>query len=295
MKLTRLNSTALSVAVCLTAMPALAGSELEMEVTDHRRDDRVHLTKIQAEGLDLRIEVAPRGRKSPGGTLLFQGDRREGKEPRVVFLDAEGGHTIINQEKIDGLVEAIPEKAEPFMNEEMIERARAQLEQIADPEARARAREQFEARFGPAGGAESAGTSGVEFVERGVRDKLGYPCVRYDALRDGERVAEIWATDWANLEGGRETGKAFAAFESFYSGLMERLAEVSGFGGVIPGVEDSPFFNVFELERVPVATYEYEDGELVRSTVLKRAGKVDLDPAVFKIPPSSVERQFGTP
>lgn len=271
------------------AVPAVfAGTEYEIEVTDHKRD-KVETTLLQVEGLNLKMGMAAQGRKNPGGSLLFQGDRREGKDPRVIMADGKGGHMVLNQEKIDKIAAAIPPGAAPTMSKDMVEMMRAQAERIADPQARARALEQIDRQYGSMGGEEKPG---LEYVERGVRDKFGYPSVRYDAMRGDVKVAEIWATDWANLEGGRQTSKVFTEFEKFYRGLMESLSEATGMGNMLGG-DDNPFQKIFELQRFPVATYQYEAGEVVRSSVLKSARKVEHEPAVFKIDPNSVEREFG--
>lgn len=282
--------TAFTIAAALAVSPLVAGTDYEIEVTDHKRD-RVEVTNLQVEGSNLRMGRAAQGRRDAGGSLLFQGDRREGKEPRVIIEDGQGGHMVLNQEKMDQLAKAIPPGAAAAMNPEMVETARAQAERIADPQARARALEQLDQRFGSTGNDQKPS---LEYVERGVRDKHGYPCVRYDVMRDGQKIAEVWATDWANLEGGRGASKAFAEFEQFYTGLMDRFAEASGMSAEIFRGHESSFHRIFELNRFPVAVYEYEGSEVVRSSVLKSAQKVEHEPSVFKIDPGSVEREFGS-
>jgi hypothetical protein len=280
---------ALLTVTALAVAPVFAGAEYEIEVTDHKRE-KVEMTKLQVEGSNFRMGIAADGRKRPGGSFLFQGDRREGKEPRVVIDDGKGGHIILNQAKMEEIAKAIPPGATPVANPAMIETMRMQAERIADPEARARALEELDKRFGPAGGEDKPQ---LEYIERGVRDKFGYPSVRYDVMRGEEKIAEVWATDWANLEGGRQTSKAFAEFESFYRSMMETLADAAPMATSMFGGDESPFQKIFELNRFPVATYQYEGGELVRSSVLKSASKVEHEPAVFKVDPNSVEREIG--
>lgn len=281
------------VAIALIAtltVPAVAGTEYEIEIQDHRKNT-VETTLVQADGLNLKMGVPKQGRKKPGGAVIFKGDRREGLEPRLIMMDDQGGHMVINQAKIDQIAKMMPPGGAPVMKPEMMAAARAQIEKIQDPEQRAMALENFERRFGSADGS-PAGARNVEWVERGLRDKNGYPAVRYDMMRDGVKVREVWATDWANIEGGRQTSKAFEAFGEFYRGMRESLEKVSG---MAPGMfgDDNPFESIFELDRFPVATYEYDSsGQVVRSSILKSGKKVEHEPGTFKPGPESVERQF---
>lgn len=288
-RLTVSTLTVLAALAVLAGSPAIAGHDYDIEVTDHKRE-RVEVTQLQVEGLNFKMGMASQGRRNPGGAMLFQGDRREGKEPRMIIEDGQGGHMIINQAKIEQLAKMIPPGATPMMNEQMMESIRAQAERIADPQARARALEQIEQQYGAMGG---GAKPKLRYVERGIREKFGYPCVRYDVFRGDEKIYELWVTDWANIEGGRQTSKAFAEFEKFYTAMMETLSKASGMGDRMFGGDDNPFQKIFELDRFPVATYQYEGGEVVTTSVLKAARKVDHEPGTFKVDPNSVEREFG--
>lgn len=281
---------AVTTVAALTASSVYAGTQYEFEVTDNRRG-KTEVTTLQTDGSNLRMGMAAQSRKDQGGAMIFQGDRREGKPPRMIVEDGEGGHMVLTQEKIDQLVGQIPSTPQgtPVMSPEMIATARAQAERLADPESRARALELLDQRFGSKDG---AAKPSMEYVEKGIREKFGYPCMRYDVLKDGQKIAEVWATDWANIEGGRETSKAFKELEEFYRGLMASLEKATGMSGMFGGAETS-FERIFKFNRFPVATYEHDGDEVVRSSVLKSAKKTDVDPSVFKPAPGSVERSFG--
>ncbi len=287
--------TGLLATLCLTllAAPALAGTEYEIEVTNLKKGT-TETTLIQADGLNLRIGIAKLNRKDPGGALIFQGDRREGKEPRLIVIDDQGGHMVINREMIDQFAKALPPGAaerSPVVTDAMLEMARRQIENMPDPAARARALEDFERRFGS--GDKASSKPETEYVERGIREESGYPCVRYDVMRDGQKMAQICATDWHNLEGGRETGKAFEAFGEFYRDLRESMTAATGLSADMFGGDDNPFQKIFELGRFPVTSDEFENGEKVRSSVLKSGRRAELEPAVFKPGSDSVERKLG--
>ena len=298
MQIPTMKLAAAVLGLTLIAWPALAGGEYEIEVTDHKKGT-TETTLIQAEGDNLRIGVAKLNRKNPGGALIFQGDRREGKEPRLIVLDDQGGHMVINKamiEQIGAMMPKGPDGRSPVVTDQMLERARRQIEQIADPEARRQALEQFESRFGSgAGGAEEEAESETEteYVERGLHDKHGYPTLLIQAKRGDEKIADLYVTDWKNIDAGRETGKAFEAFGEYYQEMMKAFENASGMDMGLLGRDDAPFQKILELGRFPVESREYENGELVRTSVLKSATQADLDPSVFKPGPDSVERKFG--
>ncbi len=281
--------------LCLTLLAgaAFAGAEYTLTATN-LTTGKTDTTVIKSEGLNLWIGMAKVDRKDMGGALIFQGERPDNKPPRVIILDEEGGHMILTHAKIDALLEMMPstsgQEQQPFMNEQMLEMARQRAESIQDPETRARALEQLDKMTGGDAGAEGSGT---EWVEKGLREKQGYPSVRYDGLRGGVKFAEAWATDWHNLPGGRGTGKAFEAFGDFWEGMTERFSKASGMHFNMLATDDNPFQNIFELGRFPVASDEWKDGEKVRSYALTDAKRVDHDPSVFKPGSDSVERKFG--
>lgn len=281
---------ALTLLAALIAAPVSAGTETEIEVTDHRRD-KIGTMRILVEGLDLRIEQPALTRKTSDQVMIFRGERAN---PRMIFLMGDSEHFVVDRA---GLAKVMESQAQPeegrVMSPEAIERAWKTAERIADPDARARALADLEKRYGPREGEVAAAP--IEWVQGAVREKEGYPCVRYDALRGGEKIATVWVTDWANLEGGRQTGQALIALQEFQRELSKLTAESTSTGPGIPkGVGESSAPDLFDYaEGFPVILEEYENGELVKSSVLKSSRKAEPAPGSFKPGAESVESRFG--
>ena len=65
--------------------------------------------------------------------------------------------------------------------------------------------------------------------ERG--DQNGYPCVKYELLRDGKKIRELWVTDWSNVEGGSDVVDAFEDMAGFFKELMDSMPSFGAAGG----------------------------------------------------------------
>ena len=51
----------------------------------------------------------------------------------------------------------------------------------------------------------------------------GYPCVRYEVVRDGRAIRELWVTDWRNVEGGDEVIDLFLEMSAFFEEMLDSL------------------------------------------------------------------------
>ena len=107
--------------------------------------------------------------------------------------------------------------------------------------------------------------------------KQGYPCVKYEMLRGGEVVQELWVTDWSNVKGGKDVAETFRNM----AGLLEEIASpmLQMVGG------DRSSLDVYsKIDGFPVVTKTFDGGELEIETNLGAVIQRDLDPAGFAPP-----------
>ncbi len=121
-------------------------------------------------------------------------------------------------------------------------------------------------------------------------DKNGYLCVKYEILRDGRKVRELWVTDWDNIEGGGEMSDAFQEMAKFFRELMKSIS------GGLPGSFSGPgggdlFEHMDEIDGFPVVNTGFgEDGSPEDESQLRSARRQTLDPAAFE-PPHGYKRR----
>ena len=120
--------------------------------------------------------------------------------------------------------------------------------------------------------------------------KAGYPCVKYEVSREGQKKSELWVTDWDNVEGGEDVAEIFGEMAEFMSEMMESFASSSGTKGMGPGFDDAFFAHLKEMGGLPVITLEFQDGELEDESVLRSAKRQTIDPDAFE-PPAGYKRQ----
>ena len=124
--------------------------------------------------------------------------------------------------------------------------------------------------------------------ERG--NKEGYPCVKYEVLLGGNKIRELWVTDWSNVEGGSEIMGAFDDMSDFFAELKDSMPQYGGGGD-----SDMDFTETFS-NGFPVFTREFnmETGDLESETALRSAKRQTIDPDAFE-PPAGYKRSemFG--
>ncbi|MEE9208321.1 MAG: hypothetical protein V3U67_08100 [Gemmatimonadota bacterium] len=235
------------------------GVVFEMEITDHSESPPVvYDTEIMAEGANYKMSMTG----GPGGgmfEMIFRGDRRE----MLMVSHEERSYFVMNQETIAAMAGMFAKVAE------MMERM---------PEA------QRDAMM------KAQGMGGAEQTElRNTGDKAtrqGYPCVKYEVLRGGHVIREMWVTDWDNVDGGDE---AYAALEGMVSFVGEMMESFKGFG---PMAEmGNEFDKMKEMNGLPVESREFDDsGTLTGESRLKSASRKAIDEAEFE-PPAGYKKQ----
>ena len=260
----------------LTAFPLTAGVVFEIEVTDHEQSPpKSEDIQAAVEGRHLKMGIASKGRGAQG-EMIYRGDRRE-----MVVVDHENRtYFVMDEEAIRQLAgvvnDAMSQMEEALKN--VPEDKRAMIEQM------------MKERM-PAAPAAQPKRPESELKKTGERaDHNGYPCVKYEVLRDGRKIRELWVTDWDNVEGGTEVVGAFEEMADFFREMMDAIPNMGGGRGG-PGIDDNVFEHMRDLGGFPVVTRDFDDdGSLDGETALRSAKRQTIDPDAFE-PPSGYKRQ----
>jgi hypothetical protein len=262
------------IAAVLALAPAFGGVVYEIEVTDHEQSPpKSESIEAAVEGRHLKMGIASGGRGAQG-EMIFRGDRRE-----MVVVDHEDGSYYVMDEatmkqlagqvsgamgQMQEALKNVPEDKRKMMEEMMKQRLPQQAPERPKSELR-------------------------ETGERG--SKNGYPCVKYEVLRDGRKIREVWVTDWSNVEGGSDVVDAFEDMADFFKELMDSIPDF-GQGGPSG---DPVFEHMRELGGFPVVTREFDDddGSLEGESVLESVAERDLDPDAFEPPKGYRLRTMG--
>jgi len=262
------------VCAILALAPALAGVVYEIEVTDHEQSPpRSEGIEAAVEGRHLKMAIASGGRGKQGD-MIYHGDRRE-----VVVVDHEDkSYQVIDEatmKEIAGQVgSAMSQMQEALKN--VPEDQRKMVEEMMKQRMPKKPAERPLAQFKNTG-------------ERA--SKNGYPCVKYEVLRDGRRIRELWVTDWDNVEGGGEVADAFKGMSRFFRELMDSISSAAGGAGDLFGPDGNSLMSFDEIDGFPVVTSEFgDDGSLEGESALRSARRRTLDPAEFE-PPSGYKRR----
>jgi len=250
-----------------------AGVVYEIEVKDHEQSPpKTEETQVASDGKNISMDIAP-GEDGSRGKMIFRGDRRE----MVVVDDDNQTYTVIDKAAVDAISGQVSDAMKQV--DEM-------LKNLPKEQQDAIKRAQASGMGGMPGlGATAPPKREVRIT--GERDsKNGYPCVKYEELRDERKVRELWVTDWSNIEGGGDVVNAFEDMADFFAELLDSIPNFGQGGG-----PDAAFTEVF-THGFPVLTREFdpETGAVVSEAGLRSAKRQTIDPDAFE-PPSGYKRQ----
>ena len=278
----------LTLLIALPASPLFGGVVFEVETTYHSGSPRgPESSQMSAEGKNIKMEIASSdGRRKD--EVIFRGDRRQ----MIVVEHRDDAYMVIDSETAAQLGGQAQGHMQQAMKE--MEKHLAQL----DPKQREAAEKMLKGGLGQMSGqmagAASAGggRSPAEFKRTSQRaTKQGYPCVRYDVVRDGEKVQELWVTDWSNVKGSKDVMGAFEEMADFFEELMGAFSDSMGGGNFFDG--NVAFETFTEIDGFPVVTRDFEGGELESETILESVTERDLDPDAFEPPKGYRLRSMG--
>jgi len=209
-----------------------------------------------------------------GGDLLMEfSDPRDGTSGSMVFLAADGGQMIMNDDQAKTYTRM--DQATLAQVAERMAGVMKQLEEMmADmPEAQ---REMIK----NAGGGMLPGLGGsapvVEMSQTDDTDvRQGYDVRRHEMRVNGRVTQEMWIADWEDVEGASNLRGAFLGFSDMMSAFLEAIPTgMFGEGGM---------GDVMDFDRgVPVVTYEFDDeGNRETESVLQSISEADIDRSTF--------------
>ena len=265
--------TLMSVALLL-AVPVLGGVVYEIEVTDHEQSPpRKESLQLSTEGRNLKMGIGTGG--AGPGEMIFRG----GDNPEMVVVDHDRkSYFVMTQEQAQQLAGQLDQVAAQMLEA---------LKNV--PEEQRKMVEQMMKRRMPK---QAPSKPATELRKTSERDtKNGYPCVKYEVLKEGDKVGDLWVTEWKNIEGSDETQAVFGEMANFFQGMVDAFSSIGAPGG--PGAEfDRSFLGPMKgLDGFPVVATSYDDdGSLADQSTLRSARRETLDPDAFEAP-SGYERQ----
>ena len=234
---------------------------------------------MSVDGRSVKMDQKSSAEQPPKNTMIFRGDRGEGGQMVVVNHDKKG-YFVMDQQAMSGMANQ--------MNQAM-QQMQAQLKDMP-PEQRAMIEKMMKSR-GSVMVQAPPPRPPAEVTRTGERDTVnGYPCVKYEVTRGGQKVRELWVTDWDNVEGGDEAADAMRAMAKFGE---EVLSAVSG--SVPFKLPESPFAEIDQMAGFPVSTKSFDNGRLSDETTLRSSRRQAIDPAAFEPPPGYKRQTMGTP
>ena len=256
--------------VLMLAGPAIAGVVYEIDVTDHQQSPpKTESMQTAVEGRRLKLGV-PSGGENGNGEMIYHGDRKE-----MVWIDHDQKtYFVIFYSTMRELAKQINEAMA------MMEQALANV-----PESQRSMVEEMMRK--PMPQAQKTERPKTELRMTGeTAQHNGYPCVKYEVVREGQKIRELWVTDWTNVEGGAEAAELFYEMSEFFQEMLDSLPQFADSGG-----SDQAFEHMREMDGFPVITRELSDnGSIETESSLKSARSQNLDPNAFE-PPSGYKRQ----
>jgi hypothetical protein len=267
---------ALALLFSLT-VPLQAAVELKVETRDHSfTPPRSYFTDIVAEGRYLKLSIPAVGERD-GGEMIFRADRRE----MIIIDHRDRSYMVMDKAAIRGLTA-------------QLDQTRSQVEEalLNVPESQRAAMEQLLRQRVPSVQSPPRSPARVRLMADRAQ-VFGYPALRYEIIRDGRKIRELWATDWYNIEGGREVAQSFAELGEFSHEMTEALS--SSFGGQSKAIDDGVLAALKGVDGFPVGVREYrEDGSLERESALREVGQRRLAADEIEPPRGYRERQLPT-
>ena len=238
-------------------------------------DARVEVSQVLVDGKNLKMDVASGGR-GESGSMLYRGARGE----MVVIDDSRRSYMVFDEAQMEQTVNQLSD-------------AMKQMESILQnmPPERRDMVEQMMRKQMPAQAA-AAPKIDIDIKKVGDQETIeGYPCVKYDVLRDGKRVRELWITDWSNVEGGEEAADAFIGLADYTQKMVGAFSQ--GMGAKIGNSMESAYTYLKEINGFPVLTRELNsDGSVESESTLKSAKKQSVAPSEFQVPEGYRQQQM---
>lgn len=241
----------------------------------------------------LKIETQSTEDSADGmrDAVLFRGDLRQ-----LVFVDyRDRSYAVFDESTVKGVARQMEEVKEQMQGMAI---PKAVLDKMP-PEERKKLEEAMQQRPGMLPGrADAVAPDKEEYARTGtLATRNGYPCVKYDVVRGGEKVRELWVTDWDNVKGGADLQLVLGALSNFVDEMMQAMGEAFGAGeggafGDAFGNGGGSMDDLLSVDGFPVAVSEWDAGTVTSETVLKSMLRRDMGPEAFD-PPDKFKRKDG--
>jgi hypothetical protein len=246
---------------------------LQIETRDHNvSPPRSYTTDIVAEGRFLKTTMPAVGDHA-GGEMLFRGDQRE-----LVIVDHRSKtYMVMDQAAIRRLTTEL-------------NRTRSQVDEALKnvPDSQRASMEQLLRQRVPNLQVPAQSPAQVRLVGDRAR-VFGYPAVRYEVVRDGHRIRELWATDWGNIDGGRDVAQVFSELGAFTHDMTEALS--NSLGGRSQALDDGVLAALQGVDGFPVGVREYgDDGTIQHESALRSISQRRLNAEELEPPLGYTER-----
>jgi hypothetical protein len=272
-----MRSTFLTLLVAIGLMtPALAGVVFEIERKDlSESPPRIENAVTRIEGRSLRIDTEYVGGQGQRSSLIYRGDRQ------VMFAIDHDSRQVMEIDK-DSLRQ---------LGSQMSQAMKEMEKQMANlpPEQREMVEQMMKGNMpamppGGAGGQTPKSAIDVrKTADQGTSH--GYPWVKYEVFKEGQKVREYLVTNWGNMGLEKESFDLFSEMSEFFREFTDSL------GSVIP--VDNPFEEMDELDGFPVVARDFENGTLAAESVLKTVRPAVIDPSQFEAPEGYSRPEMG--
>lgn len=115
----------------------------------------------------------------------------------------------------------------------------------------------------------------------------GFPCKKWQALRDSTMLCEIWITDWKNIQYSDEIQTAYTSMTDFVNTLKKTFNENVMYVSYL----DTPFnrYDPSSSDGMPISSATFDRfGNIVNSTTLQSIEKTEISNDTFS-PPAGYE------
>jgi len=127
----------------------------------------------------------------------------------------------------------------------------------------------------------------VDVRAGGVETISGLPCRKFVVTKDGNKIQEIWATSWRNVDLERGQASALRQLASYYDNLATALAG-------IPFFEDMQQFHlgaVIDIDAFPVLIRYYTGGRPAITVRMNRPRRESVPDSAFGVPAGYLKQQ----
>jgi len=254
----------------ILAAPLSGGVIYEFETKNHGGAGlQAESNRVAIEGDRMRLDIYETAGQPPSNSMVYLGGSR-----KMISIDHKKKRYFeIDKEMIEGVMGQMSQ-------------AMKQLEQQLQnlpPEQRARMEKMFKQRMGGAIETPEYAVSPLG----GSQTVNGYSCKLYQVTEDGSKVREVCATAWGEVPGSQEAAAVMKDMANFAQDLVSAAQKAVPMGMAGAG---NPVAHLDQIDGFPVATREFNNGQLAAESTLKSASIETVAASEFQ-PPAGYKRQ----